>query len=275
MKKQKAYSWILFAFMLLLTLAFLYPLFIVIANSVKPLGDILVDPLSLPTSFHFENYANAWKTVEFPKVLMNTLILTVLSVAGIILFSSMTAYWTERHPTRYSRFFSAMLIVSMLIPFASTMIPLVYVIRTLGLANSLQGAVVTYWGVGLAFSFFIIRGAVKALPIDLEEAAEIDGCGPIQVFFKVAFPLLQPTMVTVLIMDIFWIWNDFMIPLILLDSGKLSTIQLAVKKLFSMFASKWDIALPALVMTIAPLAVIFIILQKKVINGILSGAVKG
>lgn len=121
----------------------------------------------------------------------------------------------------------------------------------------------------------MMRGAVKGLPYELEEAAKIDGCGPVKVFFKVVMPLLQPTMVTVFVMDIFWIWNDFIIPLILLDNGKLSTIQLAIKKLFSMYATKWDLALPGLMMSILPIVIVFVILQKKIINGIMAGAVKG
>lgn len=273
--RKKFKNSILFFLMLFFALLFLYPLFIVLINSFKPLGDIIGTPLSLPKTFQFENYKNAWNTVEIPKVMINTTIITLLSVTGIVMIAAMTAYWSDRHPTWYTKIFSRLLIISMLIPFASLMIPLVQVIKFLGLNNSLQGAIVTYWGIGLPFAYFMMRGAVISLPIELEEAAYINGCGPVKVFWVIILPLLQPTMVSIFIMDIFWIWNDFMVPLILLDSGKLGTIQLAIKKLFSMYASKWDLALPALVMTIVPIVVVFVLLQKKIINGILSGAVKG
>ena len=205
----------------------------------------------------------------------NTALVTVLSVSGIVLLSAMGAYWSERHPTVYSRIFSKLLVLSMLIPFASLMIPLVQVMRVFRLNNSLAGAIVTYWGIGLAFAFFMTQGAVKSLPYELEEAARVDGCGPVRVFWQIILPLLQPTMVTIFVMDIFWIWNDFIVPLILLDSSQLSTIQLAIKKLFSQYSSQWDLALPALVISIVPILVVFVLLQKKIVGGILAGAVKG
>lgn len=275
MKKQKIKRIILFAAIFILALIFLCPLFIAGINSFKTLGDIISEPLSLPKKLLFSNYANAFTTLEIPKVMANTAIVTLGSVVGIVIFSAMTAYWAERHPTIYSKVFEKLLILSMLIPFASIMIPIVQVMKTLHLNSTLQGTIITYWGVGLAFAYFMMRGAVKGLPYELEEAAKIDGCGPVKVFFKVVMPLLQPTMVTVFVMDIFWVWNDFIIPLILLDNGKLSTIQLAIKKLFSMYATKWDLALPGLMMSILPIVIVFIVLQKKIINGIMAGAVKG
>ena len=275
MKKGKIGSVILFLVMLLAVLVFLYPLFVVVMNSFKPLGDIIARPLEIPGILHLENYINAWKTVEIPRVMWNTALVTVLSVTGIVLLSAMSAYWSERHPTVYSRIFSRLLVLSMLIPFASLMIPLVQVMRVFRLNNSLSGAIVTYWGIGLAFAFFMTQGAVKSLPYELEEAARVDGCGPVRVFWQIILPLVQPTMVTIFVMDIFWIWNDFIVPLILLDSSQLSTIQLAIKKLFSQYSSQWDLALPALVISIVPILVVFVLLQKKIVGGILAGAVKG
>ena len=171
MKKGKIGSVILFLVMLLAVLVFLYPLFVVVMNSFKPLGDIIARPLEIPGILHLENYINAWKTVEIPRVMWNTALVTVLSVTGIVLLSAMSAYWSERHPTVYSRIFSRLLVLSMLIPFASLMSPLVQVMRVFRLNNSLSGAIVTYWGIGLAFAFFMTQGAVKSLPYELEEAA--------------------------------------------------------------------------------------------------------
>ncbi|WP_343250883.1 carbohydrate ABC transporter permease [Diplocloster hominis] len=275
MKKGKIGSVLLFFVMILAVLVFLYPLFVVVMNSFKPLGDIIARPLEIPDILHLENYINAWKTVEIPRVMLNTSVVTVLSVTGIVLLSAMSAYWSERHPTVYSRILSKLLVLSMLIPFASLMIPLVQVMRVFRLNNSLAGAIVTYWGIGLAFAFFMTQGAVKALPYELEEAARVDGCGPVRIFWQIILPLLQPTMVTIFVMDIFWIWNDFIVPLILLDSSQLSTIQLAIKKLFSQYSSQWDLALPALVISIVPILVVFVLLQKKIVGGIMAGAVKG
>lgn len=274
MRKRQVHM-ILFLIMFCMALLFLYPLFIVFINSFKSLGNIIASPLSLPKTIHFENYKNAWNIVEIQKVMVNSTIITLISDMGIVIISAMTAYWIERHPTIYAKTLSRLLIISMLLPFASLMIPLVQIIKFLGMNNTLQGAIVTYFGIGLPFAYFMMRGAVLSLPYELEEAALIDGCGQIKIFWNIVLPILQPTMVSIFVMDMFWIWNDFMVPLILLDSGELSTIQLAIKKLFSMYASKWDIALSALVMTITPIVIVFVLLQKKIISGILSGAVKG
>lgn len=270
--KRKA---VLFIIVLLIALVFVYPLFMIVFNSVKPLAEILKNPLQLPAEFHFENYANAFEKIDVLHVVRNTALLTVCSVAGIVFLSSMTAYWTWRYPTRFSKVFTTFVILAMLIPFASLMLPLVQVMKWMNLTNSLFGGILTYWGIGMSFAFFMMQSAVKTLPIELEEAARIDGAGRVQTFFVIIVPLLRPTMVSVILMDMFWIWNDFIVPLILLNSEKLQTIQLAINKLFGQYSSKWDIALPALVMTLLPIVIVFIILQKKIMEGVVAGAVKG
>ena len=163
----------------------------------------------------------------------------------------------------------------MLIPFASLMLPLVQVMKVLGLNNSMFGTILTYWGIGLAFAFFMMQSAVKGLPVELEESARIDGCSRTRIFFSIIIPLLKPTIVSVVLMDMFWIWNDFMVPLIMMNNERLMTIQLSISRLFGQYASKWDIALPALVMTILPIVIVFILLQKKIMDGVIAGAVKG
>ena len=205
----------------------------------------------------------------------NTAVLTIGSVAGITLLAAMTAYWTFRYQTKYSKVFETFVILSMLIPFASLMLPLVQVMKVLGLNNSMFGTILTYWGIGLAFAFFMMQSAVKGLPVELEESARIDGCSRTRIFFSIIIPLLKPTMVSVVLMDMFWIWNDFMVPLIMMNNERLMTIQLSISRLFGQYASKWDIALPALVMTILPIVIVFILLQKKIMDGVIAGAVKG
>ena len=269
---QKALTYLI---ILIITLLFLFPLFFTLLNSFKPLSETVSAPLGFPSQYIFSNYSRAWNTVGFPLLFKNTFIITLLSVLGILLTSTMVAYWHVRHPSWYSRFFTTAIILSILIPFASLMIPLVRTLGKLGINNTLFGAILTYWGIGLAFAYFIMRGAVMALPIELEEAAIIDGYSTIPIFFKIVIPLLSPNLFSVFIMDVFWVWNDFMIPLIVINSPRLSTLQLGINKLFGMYNSKWDIALPALVMSMLPIIIVFIIAQKKIMDGILSGAVKG
>jgi raffinose/stachyose/melibiose transport system permease protein len=266
---------VLFIVTMLFALLFLSPLFIAFMNSFKPLSEIVAAPLSLPLEWAFSNYARAWESIKLPSVMFNTTLITVFSVSGIVLLASMVAYWSERHPSWYSRLLTKALVLSILIPFASIMIPLVKVLHGIHLSNTLPGVIFTYWGIGLAFAYFVIRGAVLSLPRELEESAKIDGCGAVGIFAVIVLPLLAPTALSVSIMDLFWIWNDFMVPLIALNNVDLSTIQLAINRLFSMYNSRWDVALPALVMSLVPIVAIFLALQKKIMGGILMGAVKG
>lgn len=275
MSNQKFRQIILLLVMVVVAFIFLYPLIIVFVNSVKPLKEIISNPLAFPTELSFGNYKAAWNNINILHVMKNTLIITVLSVTGIIVFASTMAYWSERFPTKISDIFVKMVISSMLIPFASLMIPLVQVMRVVHLNNTLLGAVVVYWGIGLAFAFFMTRGAVKGIPVELEEAAMIDGCGRIKIFFLVVVPLLKPTVLSIAVMDIFWIWNDFIVPLIMLNNEKNSTIQLAISRMFGMYSSRWDIALPTLAMTLVPVIIVFLLLQRKIMTGVVAGAVKG
>lgn len=267
---------LLFTAIVLLALIFLIPFFFVGINSLKSLSDIIRQPLSLPTTIvAYENYSNAWKILEFPKIFKNTTFLTFGSAFGILFFSSVNAYWIVRHPSWYSKLFETLLIGSLLVPFAVIMIPLVKTLNTIHLTNSLWGGIISYWGVGMALSTYIMRGAVKAIPIEIEEAAYVDGCNVYQVFFKIVFPLLRPTMLSVFILEVFWIWNDFLLPMVLLNNNKLLTIQLSINRMFGAYSNKWDIATAGLVMSIIPILIVYVFLQKRIISGIVSGAIKG
>ena len=267
---------LLFTAIVLLALIFLIPFFFVGINSLKSLCDIIRQPLSLPTTIvAYENYSNAWKILEFPKIFKNTTFLTFGSAFGILFFSSVNAYWIVRHPSWYSKLFETLLIGSLLVPFAVIMIPLVKTLNTIHLTNSLWGGIISYWGVGMALSTYIMRGAVKAVPIEIEEAAYVDGCNVYQVFFKIVFPLLRPTMLSVFILEVFWIRNDFLLPMVLLNNNKLLTIQLSINRMFGAYSNKWDIATAGLVMSIIPILIVYVFLQKRIISGIVSGAIKG
>jgi raffinose/stachyose/melibiose transport system permease protein len=263
------------AVLAVISLLFIFPIVLVFMNSVKPVGEIISNPFMVPKQPRFSNFIQAWKTINIPKLLRNTSVITVGGIVGIIIFSSMAAYWNDRYPSLYSKIFSRLIIASIIIPFASLMIPLVKVANVLYLNNSLTGIIIIYWGTGLSFSFFIIRGAVKGIPRELEESAEIDGCGPMRTFWFIIFPLLQNAIISVIVMDIFFYWNDFMTQLILINNSHFETIQIGINRMFGQFSARWDIALPALVTAMLPLMVIFIILQKKIMNGIEAGAVKG
>lgn len=275
-KRSRNQKILIFILVLVIAVAFVYPLFLIVMNSLKPLAEILMTPLMFPKAPQaFQNYQKAFEEISILHVMKNTAILTVCSVGGITVLATMTAYWTYRYPTKFSIVFEKVVVLSMLIPFAALMLPLVQVMKTIGINNSMPGTVLTYWGIGLAFAFFMMQSAVKGLPLELEESARIDGCSRTRIFFVIAVPLLRPTMVSVVLMDMFWIWNDFIVPLIMMNNERLMTIQLAISRLFGQYQSKWDIALPALVMTLIPIVVVFILLQKKIMDGVIAGAVKG
>ncbi|MEA4914460.1 MAG: carbohydrate ABC transporter permease [Christensenella sp.] len=264
-----------FTVSLLGALFFFAPFALVIFNSVKPQGQIMTDLLGLPTTLQWSNYSNAWATLHMGKVLTNTILVTFGAVALILVISAMVSYWIVRHPTKFSKVFETLLIGSLLIPFASVMLPLVKTMSALGLNDSLWGGILTYVGIGLGFSTFIMTGAVRAIPLEIEEAAMIDGCNVYQIFLQIVLPMIRSTFLSIFILDLFWIWNDYIVALIMLNTTELQTVQLAINKLFGLHANQWDVALPAIVMSIAPILVLNVFMQKKIVSGIASGAVKG
>lgn len=275
MRKNKCLSAIRFIGTLILAILFFVPFALVIYNSVKPQRQIMTDIIGWPTEFMFENYRNAWVELGLKDAMLNSVIVTFSSLFLILLLSSMVAYWFVRHPNRFSQIVEKVLISSLLIPFASVMLPLAKTMGNLGLNKSLLGGIITYTGMGISFASFILSGAVRGLPLEVEEAAMIDGCNIFQVFFKVVIPMLIPSLLSVFILDLFWIWNDYTVALVMLNTPRLNTVPLVINKLFGLYANKWDLSLPAIVMSIIPILVINIAMQKKIVAGMTAGAVKG
>lgn len=279
MGKPDSYNGKLLIFEILaviLGLLFIAPFYFVLVNSVKTLGEILVDGASLPTLYHWGNYMKVWDIINFPKVLFNSFQITVLSVAGIVLISSMTAYRLVRRPTLYNKILFNVFIASMIIPFQSVMLQLVRVTSLLELRGNLLGIVACYLGFGLALSVFLFHGFIKTVPLEIEEAAVVDGCTPYGVFFKIVFPLLRPIMVTVMMLNCLWIWNDYLLPVLVIGGNKdLMTIPLAITRFFGQYTKQWDMALAGLAIGVTPIIVFFLFLQKYIVEGITAGSVKG
>jgi raffinose/stachyose/melibiose transport system permease protein len=250
------------------------PFLIALLNSFKPLSGIILAPLSPPKEISFANYITAWQVLNFPHAIKNTAIITSVSVTLLVLLTSMSSYWIQRHYRGFNRFLEKLITGSALIPFATIMLPLVLVIRRTGLINTYMAGIITYAGIGYPLAYLIMRGAVKAIPLEMDEAATIDGYNSVQTFFHIILPLMRPTIATVVISDMFWIWNEFQIALIFLNTNKLQTIQLAINSMFGQFSTKWDIALAGLLISLAPIVAVFLLLQKYIVAGIMSGAVK-
>ncbi|CAH1221871.1 MULTISPECIES: carbohydrate ABC transporter permease [Paenibacillus] len=261
---------------ILLALVFLSPFYLVLSNSVKSLKEILLDAASIPAIFHWDNYSKVWDAINFPQAFWNSLSITILSVIFIVLFSSMAAYQIVRRPSRFNSFVFLLLVSAMIIPFQSLMLQLVRVTSILELRGELYGIVACYLGFGMPLSVFLFHGFIKSVPYELEEAARVDGSNPYGVFFRIVFPLLLPIIVTVIILNTLWIWNDYLLPVLVIGGNKdLTTLPVAVTKFFGQYTKKWDLALAGLVMAILPILLFFLSLQRYIVEGVTAGSVKG
>lgn len=253
-------------------LVFISPALLVLLNSFKSDAEITINPISLPTSITLQNYFSAWHETNFPTVFMNTLLITVLSTVGIIICSSMAAYILARTKTKYSWACYLIFTFSLIVPFQTFMIPLVQTAKEFNLQN-VWGIIPIYIGIGCPLAVFMYHSFIKSVPLEIEESAAIDGASTFRIFFQIVFPLLTPVTATIAILDALWIWNDFLLPLIILP--KQSTLQLAQFGFFSLYRRQYSLAMASLVLSAAPIVLFYLWLQKYIVKGITAGAVKG
>ena len=269
---------LIYALLVILALFFLLPVVIILVNSVKSRFLIMSEPFTLPDSesfVGFENFISGIKASGFFKAFGISLFVTVLSVSGIILTSSMTAWYIVRRKTVFTKILYLLFVFSMIVPFQMVMYTLTYIAVKINFANPL-GIVVIYIGFGAGLSVFMFTGFIKGIPREIEQAAKIDGCSVPQTFFKVVFPILKPTTVTVAILNAMWIWNDYLLPYLVLGS-RYKTIPVAVQlTMQGAYGSvDWGGFMAMLTLSIIPIILLYIFLQKYIIEGVLSGAVKG
>ncbi|MEH7387398.1 carbohydrate ABC transporter permease [Bacillus sp. JJ1521] len=261
-------------FGIVLGLIFLIPFYFVFINSVKAFAEILIDAAAWPKEILFTNFVKVWDIIHFPRAFWNSLIITVLSNIGIVVISSMAAWKLVRTGGRFSSFLFIFFVSAMVIPFQSVMIPLMKFGGMLGIVNSIPGIVIMYFGFGVPLSLFLFHGFVKTVPVEIEESARIDGCSQFGVFWRIVFPLLKPITVTVIILNTLWIWNDYLLPLLVLTDAELRTIPLATSSFFAQYTKQWDMGLAALVLGITPIIIFFLFLQRHIIKGIAAGSIK-
>lgn len=259
---------------ILLGIIFLIPFYFVFINSVKGFADILIDAAAWPQEFLFSNYLKVWDIINFPRAFWNSLIITVISNIGLVVISSMAAWKMVRTPGKFSKILFVLFVSAMVIPFQTVMIPLMKLGGTLNLTNSIPGLIIMYFGFGVPLSLFLYHGFIKTVPVEIEESARIDGCSQFGVFWRIVFPLLKPITVTVVILNTLWIWNDYLLPLLVLQDAELRTIPLATSSFFAQYTKQWDMGLAALVMGITPVIIFFLFLQKHIIKGIAQGSIK-
>jgi raffinose/stachyose/melibiose transport system permease protein len=257
--------------MVLFAFVFFYPIIYVILNAFKPDADITLHPMGFPTRLYLANFARAWSGMHFPIAFVNTLLITVFSLGGIILSSSMAAYMLARTDTRLSWTIYGYFVLALVIPFQIIMVPVGVLAADLHLM-SVPGIIPMYWGLGCPTAIFMFHGFVKGVPRELEESAAIDGAGQFYIFFKIVFPLLKTIVATVAVIDALWLWNDFLLPLIVIKQG---TIQLAQMIFNGQFLKEYGAMCASLTLSALPIVAFYLALQKYIIKGIAAGAVKG
>lgn len=259
---------------------YLFPIYIIVVNSFKSRSQIYENIMALPESISFEYYISAMKKMNFMNAIKNSVTVTLVSIFFIVILASMTAWMIVRTKIVLSKFLFSIFVATMLIPFQTLMMPLMqemgWIRETFGLPmmNTLGGLIYMNIGFGASMAVFLYHGFVNSVPISLEEAATIDGCSKFGIFWRIVFPILKPVTVTVVILDVIWIWNDYLLPSLVITSKGLRTIPLSTFSFFGQFTIQWNLAMAGLALTIIPVVIFYLCAQKYIIKGIAAGAVK-
>lgn len=272
----------------LLAVYVLFPFYLVVINSCKTTSDIVADPVGLKGISLMQLVSNLSDVINnthflFWSAFASSLVITGLSLVLLAVCGGMAAWVICRNiKKKWALIIYYVFIASMTIPFQAVMLPLISFFRDMGdfaglpMLHSVPGIVFAYCGFGGAMTVFILTGFIKGIPVDLEEAASIDGCSPEQIFFMIIFPLLKPVLTTVTILNGMWIWNDYLLPSMMLgQSGSLKTLPVAVQAFVGSYIKEWNMILTAGLLAIIPMIILFLIAQKQIMQGMIDGAVKG
>lgn len=278
-EKSNTKQIILFIVLAILAVLWIYPVFMILVNSLKLESAISTSTVfNMPTASEmagFANYANAINSQGFLKSLGYSTLITITSVLAIIICCSMCAWYITRVQTKFNNFLYYLFVFSMVVPFQMVMFTLSQTADQLKL-NTPYNIWVIYLGFGAGLAVFMFAGFVKSIPVEIEEAAMIDGCNPIQTFFKVVMPILKPTLVSVTILQAMWIWNDYLLPTLVLDITKYKTIPMLIQYFRGSYGKvSMGPMMASIIMTIIPIIIVYILGQKHIIKGVAAGAVKG
>ena len=276
--RRAKHGWVLTTFFSALAVLWLYPIFLVAINAIKKKAFITRNPFALPDDrsfFGFTNFLNGIEKTNFWSSALNSTIITVGSVFVIVLCTSMCAWYITRVNDKFSNGIYTLCLFSMIVPFQMVRFTLSKIANLLHLTNPI-GIIIIYLGFGAGLAVFMFCGFVKSIPLEIEEAAMIDGCTPLQTFFQIVFPIMKPTTITVCILQAMWIWNDYLLPYLVLDLKKYKTIPIAVQYLKGGYGSvDWGTMMAVLVLAIIPVIIFYVACQKYIIEGVVAGAVKG
>ena len=287
-QERRTRSYILTAVGIVIAAYVLFPFYLVVMNSFKVQADIVTSPISVKGASFGQLITNLGAVINnsnfnFWRALFSSVVITVISLVLLALFGAMAGWVISRNnKKKWATAIYMIFIASMIIPFQVVMLPLVSTFRDAGnfvgvpMLSTIPGIIFAYCGFGGAMTVFILTGFIKGVPYDLEEAASIDGCTPEGTFFRIILPLLAPVVTTVTILNGMWIWNDYLLPSMLLGlNGKYKTLPVAVQAFVGSYVKQWDLILTAALLAIIPMIIIFLIGQKQIMNGMIEGAVKG
>ena len=269
---------VLISLLIILTILFIFPILLVVMNSFKSRLYVSTQPFVLPNSQTFvglENYINGLTTSGFAFAFLRSVWITIASVVVIVIFTSMTAWYITRVKSKFTKSLYYLFVFSMIVPFQMVMYTMTYLVNQLAFSN-VFGIIFVYLGFGAGLAVFMFTGFVKSIPVEVEEAATIDGCTPLQTFFKVVFPMLKSITITVAILNVMWIWNDYLLPYLILGESQKTipvAIQIAMQGAYG--ATDYGGFMAMLVVAIIPIIIFYIFSQKYIIKGVISGAVKG
>ncbi|MDQ0058584.1 carbohydrate ABC transporter permease [Paenibacillus harenae] len=274
-KRRKLNDILLFAGTLLLAIVFFFPILFNIMSAFKSNAEIMKDAIAFPKGLYLDSFKYLLMETEYPRAILNSLILTAISILFMILLIPMAGYAIERHNKRWTRAVFIFFLAGMMIPFQAYMIPLFKELKMLGLYGNLAGPVMIYISGSVGFGSLLYTSFLKGIPREIEESAEIDGCSKYGIFWRIVFPLLGPCTATLVVLNGLGIWNDFLMPMLVLPSGQTKTMIVEIFYYVGEFSSRWDMIFAGTTMSIIPILIVFLSLQKYFVKGIASGAIKG
>lgn len=260
---------------LLLAVLSFFPVYFSLISAFKSNGEIMRDPVALPTGLRLDNFVYLWQHTRYPAAFLRSSFLTLASIVLIILVIPIAAYILERKKVRFSGLIYIYFIAGMMIPFQAYMIPLFRQLKVLGLFGNMAGPIVIYVAGSIPFGTLLYASFIKGIPKEVEEAAVIDGCNTLQTFWKIVFPLLTPCTASLIILNGMSIWNDFLMPMLVLPSSQAKTVNVEIFAFVDQYASRWDVVFAGTFCSIIPVLIAFVALQQYFVKGITAGTVKG
>jgi raffinose/stachyose/melibiose transport system permease protein len=272
---NRFYEIVLFLVTLLLAVVFFFPIFFNLMSAFKSNPEIMRDAIAFPKSLYLDSFKYLLTETDYPRAIVNSVILTVISIVFMILVIPMAGYAIERSSARWTKFVFLYFLAGMMIPFQAYMIPLFKELKMIGMYGHLAGPVIIYISGSVGFGALLYTSFLKGVPREIEESAEIDGCSKYGIFSRIVFPLLGPCTASMVVLNGLGIWNDFLMPMLVLPSGKPKTMIVEIFYYVGEFSSRWDMIFAGTAMSVVPILIVFLLLQKYFVKGIATGAIKG